>query len=111
MKIAISSTGKGLKDNINAEFGRCPYFIIAEINDKKLIKFEAIENINANKPGGAGVSAAQAVAEKGAEAVITGNMGPRALDVLRQFKIPIYKAEGKIDTAVKMFIEGKLKKI
>lgn len=111
MKIAISSTGKTIESEINNEFGRCPYFIIADVKGKKIESYEAMENINMNQPGRAGIAAAQFVAEKGAEAVITGSVGPRAADILQQFKIPAYKAEGKVKDAVKMLIEGKLKKI
>ncbi|HOH04495.1 MAG TPA: NifB/NifX family molybdenum-iron cluster-binding protein, partial [Candidatus Pacearchaeota archaeon] len=34
MKIAISSTGKNLQDEIDARFGRCSYFLIVEIDEK-----------------------------------------------------------------------------
>ena len=32
MKVAISSTDKNIESNVSEVFGRCPYFIIAEIN-------------------------------------------------------------------------------
>jgi len=111
MKIAISSTGKDINSNVDIVFGRCPFFIIAEIADKKIVKIEAIKNISAEKLGGAGISAAQAVVEKGVKAVITGNVGPRALDVLRQFKVEIYNGSGSIKEALQKFIDGKLEKI
>ena len=111
MKIAISSTGKDLNSNVDEIFGRCSYFIIAEIKNKKTEKFEAIENISAKQMGGAGISAAQSVVEKDVKAVITGNIGPRALDVLNQFKIEIYIGSGLIKEVLQKFIEGKLKKI
>lgn len=111
MKIAISSTGKNLDSNISDTFGRCPYFIIAEIKDDKIAGFEAIENISADQMGGAGISAAEAVAGKDIEAVITENLGPRATDVLRQFDIKAYKAGGLVKEAVQKFIDGKLEEI
>ena len=40
MKIVISSTGKKLTDNVSEVFARCPYFIIAEIENKKVQKVE-----------------------------------------------------------------------
>ena len=110
MKIAISSTGKNISDNLSDTFGRSPYFIIAEIKDSKIVKFEAIENINANQAGGAGISAAKLIVEKDAQAVITKNIGPRALDVLKQFKVEIYSGEGIIKEILQDFIDGKLEK-
>ena len=111
MKIAVSSTGKDINSNVDIVFGRCPFFIIAEVEDKKITRVEAIKNISAEKMGGAGISAAQTVVEKGVKAVITGNVGPRALDVLKQFKVEIYNGSGSIKEILQNFINGKLKKL
>jgi len=111
MKIAISSTGKELTDNVSEVFARCPYFIIAEIESKKIQKVETIENKIANQLGQAGISAAQLIAEKDIEVVITKNVGPRALDVLNQFNIGIYIGDGTIEKVLQEFIDGKLKKM
>ena len=111
MKIAISSTGKELTDNVSEVFARCPYFIIAEIENEKIQKTEVIENKIADQLGQAGISAAQLMAEKDIKAVIAKNIGPRALDVLDQFKIDVYAGGGTIEKALQEFIEGKLKKM
>jgi len=111
MKIAISSKEKDLNGEVDSVFGRCPYFLIVEIEDKKIKGFEAIENTNAEQAGGAGISAAQTVAEKDVDAVISGNIGPRALDVLRQFNMKIYNGSGSIDDVLQKFIDGKLETI
>jgi len=111
MKIAVSSTGKELDSDVSNVFGRCPYFIIVEVEDKKITKTEAIENMSAKQRGGAGISAAQTVAEKGVKAVITGNIGPRASDVLRQFNIEVYNGSGAVKEALQKFIDGKLERI
>ena len=111
MKIAISSTGKTLDDDIDQRFGRCPYFIIVEIEDKKIKETKAVENIAAAQSGKAGIAAAQTIAEEEVETVITGNLGPNAADVLEQFEIKAYQASGKIKDAVNEFIEGKLNEI
>lgn len=111
VKIAVSSTGKNLTDNVSEVFARCPYFIIAEIENEKIQKVETIENKIANQLGQAGISAAQLMAEKDIKAVITKNVGPRALDVLRQFNIGIYVGDGTIEKVLQEFIDGKLKKM
>ncbi|MCK4525010.1 MAG: NifB/NifX family molybdenum-iron cluster-binding protein [Candidatus Andersenbacteria bacterium] len=111
MKIAISSKEKDLNGEVDSVFGRCPYFLIVEIEDKKIQGFEAIENTSAEQAGGAGISTAQAVAEKDVDAIITGNIGPRALDVLGQFNIKIYNGSGSIDDVLRKFIDGKLETI
>jgi predicted Fe-Mo cluster-binding NifX family protein len=111
MKIAISSAGKDIESSVSEVFGRCPYFIIVEIEKKKIINVEAIANTSSGKMGGAGISSAQAIAEKNVKAVITGNMGPRASDVLKQFSIEVYNGSGSVKEALQRFIGGKLKKI
>ena len=111
MKIAISSTGKKLTDNVSEVFARCPYFIIAEIKNRKIEKTEIIKNENTNQMSGAGISAAQLMAEKDVNAVITKNVGPRALDVLNQFNIGIYYGDGRIKKVLQEFIDGKLEKM
>jgi len=110
MKIAVSSNGKNLTDNVSEVFARCPFFIIAEIKNQKIGETEMIKNESTNQMGGAGISVAQLMAEKNVNAVITGNVGPRAFDVLKQFNIEIYRGEGKVKEAVEKFIEGKLEK-
>ncbi len=111
MKTAISSTGKKLTDNVSEVFARCPYFIIAEIENGKIQKVETIENKIASQLGQAGIAAAQLIAEKDAKVVITKNVGPRALDVLNQFKVDIYIGDGTIEKVLQEFIDGKLKKM
>jgi predicted Fe-Mo cluster-binding NifX family protein len=110
MKIAISSNGKNLTDNVSEVFARCPFFIIAEIENGKIKSFEAIENKAGLGRGGAGIFAAKLMAEKDVKAVITKNIGPRAFDVLKQFNIEVYQGEEEIKKVIEEFIRGKLKK-
>ena len=111
MRVAISSKNKVIESNVSDVFGRCPYFIIAEIKNNKIENTETIKNESACQTGGAGISTAQLMAEKNVDTVITGNIGPRALDVLSQFKIDIYFGDGVIKNVLQKFIQGKLKKI
>ncbi len=108
MKIGISSTGKTLDDNVDVRFGRCPYFLIVEIEDKRIKGAKAVENTAAAQAGGAGITAAQIVANEKADAVISVNFGPRAFDVFNQLGIKVYQGQGKIRDVVQQLIDGKL---
>lgn len=110
MKIAISASGKSLENNVSEIFARCPYFVVVEIKDGKIDKTEILENKGANQMGGAGIAVAQLMAEKEVNAVITGNVGPRAFEILRQFGIEIYRGQGKIKEVIEKFLEEKLEK-
>jgi predicted Fe-Mo cluster-binding NifX family protein len=109
LKIAISSTGKNIEDNVSDVFGRCPYFVIAEIENGEIKRTEIIENKSTGQMSGAGISAAQLMAGKNVNAVITGNVGPRALDALEQFDIKVYSGSGAIKEVLQEFMDGKLK--
>ena len=111
MKIAVSSTGPGLESQVDIRFGRCPYFVIVEVEDKGIKGSEDLQNTATSQMGGAGISAAQLVANKGIKAIITGNMGPRAFTVFQQLGIDIYQGSGTVKEAVEKFIKGELKKI
>ena len=80
MKICITSSGQSLDDAIDPRFGRCQYFLIV---DTENMQCEAIQNPAISAGGGAGIQAAQLVANKGAEVILTGNVGPNAFNTLQ----------------------------
>ena len=74
--------------------------------------YEAIDNSAAASSGGAGISAAQLVADKGAEALITGNVGPNAMNVLKAANIEIYKGNAStVKENMELFKKGALERI
>ena len=100
MKIAVSATGKELNCQIDPRFGRCQYFVFV---DPETMEFEAFENEGLMASGGAGVQAAQQVVQKGANTLITGNLGPNAASALSASGIRVYLVPGG---TVKDVIEG-----
>ncbi|MHB1274765.1 MAG: NifB/NifX family molybdenum-iron cluster-binding protein [Candidatus Humimicrobiaceae bacterium] len=106
MKIAITSTGTSLDSNVDPRFGRCPYFIIYDIDNDT---FEAIENASRQAMGGAGIQAGQLIASKNVEAVFTGNFGPNAFRVLQTAKIKTYSGvSGTVREAIEKYKNGQL---
>ena len=106
MKIAVTSTGPTLDDNVEARFGRCAYFLIIDTDTMQL---EAIENPNIALGGGAGIQSAQLMSEKGVTTVLTGNCGPNAFNVFGQARIQvIVGVSGPVRNAVKQFKTGAL---
>lgn len=106
MKIAVSSTGKNLDSQIDPRFGRCQYFVFV---DPETMEFEAAENEGLMASGGAGVQAAQLVAQKGANALITGNLGPNASSALSASGIKVHLVSGgTIREVIEVFKAGKL---
>jgi len=112
MKIAISSAGKDIGSQIDMRFGRCPYFVIVEIEEKEIKSSKVIENTAMMQGGGAGITAAQIVGNEGVNAVIGTNLGPRAFGVLEQLRIEIYQGiQGTVKENIQQFIDGKLSKL
>lgn len=111
MKIAVSSNGEKLDSQVDPRFGRCPFFVIFEVEDGKIKSHETVENTSAEQFGGAGITAAEAVANEGAKVVITENVGPRAYDIFSQLGIEVYAYSGTVKQAIEMFIAGKLEKV
>jgi len=111
MKIAVSADGDKLHSKVDQRFGRCKYFLIINIEEKEVGTFEAVENQGAIQGHGAGIKASQQIGDLGVEAVITGNLGPNATDVLSQLGIKAYHASGIIADVLVDFAEGKLELI
>ena len=105
MKIAISATDQNMDADVDPRFGRCTYFIVV---DPETMEFEVIDNSGAMDAGGAGVSAAQAVVDKDVQALLTGNCGPNAYQVLTSAGIQLITGvSGKIRDVVENYRSGK----
>jgi len=106
MKIAISSTGPDPDDQIDLRFGRCQYFVLIDDAEEN---FEFLDNEAAALSGGAGLKAAQLIADAGVKAVITGNIGPNAINVLKVAGIKAYHCgPGTVRKAFQKYQDGSL---
>ena len=106
MKIVVTSNGSGLDAQASPVFGRCPWYLFV---DTETMDVEAVENPAMEAASGAGIQAAQFVVEQEAEALVTGNVGPNAFDVLRSADVPVYLLEsGTVREAVEAYKEGLL---
>jgi len=107
MKICVSASSDSLDAKVDSRFGRCPYFVIV---DSETMEFSVIINDSTNAAHGAGIQAAQTVANMGAKVVITGNVGPNAFNVLSATGIKIVTgASGSVREAVEKYKSGQLK--
>ncbi len=107
MKIAITANAPNLDADIDPRFGRCQCFIIA---DPDTMVFETLENSGAAAGGGAGIATAQTLTGKNIEAVLTGNCGPNAYEVLAAVNIKVVTGvSGKVREAIQSYKSGKLK--
>ena len=111
MKIIISVKEKNMNTELSELFGRAPYFCFLELEKGKIVSQEFKENPSKDIRGGAGSSAAKMIVEAGGETVITGNLGPRAEDALKQFGVKVYRGAGRIKTLISDFQQDKLERL
>jgi predicted Fe-Mo cluster-binding NifX family protein len=106
MKICLTSTGPNLDSEMDPRFGRCQYFLFV---DPQSLELEALKNPNISAGGGAGIQSAQLVANKGVEAVITGQVGPNAFSTLQAAGVRILiGASGKVREVLEKYKKGQL---
>lgn len=109
MKLCITASGPEANDKIDPRFGRCLYFLFY---DSQTDSYKAVKNKAAAASHGAGIEASRLVTEESPEAVITGNIGPNAANVLKASSLDIYSVrEGTVAEVVGKYKAGKLKKI
>ena len=107
MKIAITAQGEQMQSPVDPRFGRAKWFIVVDTDTGS---FEAMDNKkNFDAAQGAGIQAGRNAAELGVEAVVTGNVGPKAFTTLNAAGIRVYTgAEGTVQDALDKFKTGAL---
>ncbi len=110
MKICVTAGASGLDAPMDPRFGRSPFFVFVDLDS---MSEPSIPNANVMATSGAGIQAAQEVARQGAAALITGNIGPNAMQTLSAAKIDVYQNQegGRVREVVEKFQQGELMKI
>jgi predicted Fe-Mo cluster-binding NifX family protein len=107
MKVAVTSEGQDLASKVDPRFGRARFFIVVDTETAQVKTHDNVQNLNAVQ--GAGIQAAQNVVSLGVEAVVTGNVGPKAFATLQAGNVKIYVgAVGSVSDAVERLRAGEL---
>jgi predicted Fe-Mo cluster-binding NifX family protein len=107
MRVAIPTTGRDLEGVVDPRFGRASAFVIYDTTSGEWSLVDNTQNLNAAQ--GAGIQAATAVVNAGAEAVLTFNCGPKAFRALSAGKVAVYTgARGTVREAIEEFLSGSL---
>ncbi len=93
-KIAISSEGPTLDDLVDPRFGRAGGFVIV---DPQTMETSYLDNgVSQTRSQGAGIQAAELMAQAGVEVVLTGYVGPKAFQALQAVGVQIGQDLGGI---------------
>jgi predicted Fe-Mo cluster-binding NifX family protein len=107
--IVIAANATNLDAPASPVFGRCPAYVFV---DTESMQFEGVENPAIGTASGAGIQAAQFVIERGAQAVVTDNVGPNAFNVFQSAGVPIYlSGSGTVREMAEAFKAGQLQSV
>lgn len=109
MKICVTARSEGLDSEMDPRFGRCNYFVIYDSETKSV---ESISNISIAAFGGAGIKAAEAIANAGVNILLTGIVGPNAFSIFTEVGIDVQVgSKGTVREAIKRHEAGELESI
>ena len=107
MKIAVSAREPSLESQVDPRFGRAAHFVIVDTESGEHEVIENSQNLGAAQ--GAGIQSAQAVIQAGAQALLTGNCGPKAFRVLQSANVQIFVGvDGTLEEVLDRFKAGEL---
>jgi predicted Fe-Mo cluster-binding NifX family protein len=108
-KIAVSSQGPSLEDQVDPRFGRAAGFLVV---DPQTMEHAYLDNGAAqSRSQGAGIQAAEVVAKAGVKTVLSGFVGPKAFQALSAAGIQVGEVpEGTtVREALKLYNQGQVK--
>jgi predicted Fe-Mo cluster-binding NifX family protein len=109
MRIAVSADNKnGLESVVSPHFGRCPHFVLVDLEDHDIRDIQAVDNpyYARHQPG----QVPAFINGLGANVMLTGGMGGRAILFFQQFGIEgVTGAHGTVRQSVERYLGGQLK--
>ncbi len=113
-RIIIPVVRSGDKLLVSPHFGRTPEFALVEITGDSYRIIEVTRNPFMEHEHGRGQAVIQFVYSRGADAIIVGGIGPRAVAALKSIGVRVYAVprEGiELDEAIKLFMKGMLTEV
>jgi predicted Fe-Mo cluster-binding NifX family protein len=108
MRIAVSANdNNGLESQVSPHFGRCPYFVLADVEDQEIQSVHTVSNpyYSQHQPG----QVPAFIQSQGVDVMLTGGMGGRALGFFRSSGIePVTGAVGTVENALQHFLNDEL---
>jgi len=109
MRIAISADDRnGLDSVVSPHFGRCPYYILVDVDGHEVEAVNAIDNpyYSQHSPG----VVPGFIHSQGVDVMLTGGMGRRAIAFFEQFGIEaVTGASGTVRRALELYLGGQLR--
>jgi predicted Fe-Mo cluster-binding NifX family protein len=102
-KIAMPSLGVTANSLVSNSFGRCPFIIIYDKEDKK---YQTFKNTGAKVQDGSGLKAAEILIRNNVTVLLTIEIGRKAYSVLSKehIDVSLLKSTGTIKSLINKFI-------
>ena len=108
MRVAISADDdRGLDSVVSPHFGRCPYYVLVDLEDREVRQVGAVENpyYGYHQPG----QVPGFIERQGADVMLAGGMGRRAIALFQQCGIEaVTGASGTVRHALEQYLGGVL---
>jgi predicted Fe-Mo cluster-binding NifX family protein len=108
LRVAVSADdGSGLDSVVSPHFGRCPYFIVVDLEGCEVQQVTAVSNPyhSHHQPG----QVPRFIREQGADVMLTGGMGRRAIALFEQYDIQaVTGAAGTVRRSLEQYLGGAL---
>jgi len=109
MRIAISAEGDhGLGSVVSPHFGRCPCYVLVDVEDGQVKELRAVENphYGHHVPG----QVPAFIRGQGVDVMLTGGMGRRAIALFEEYDIEaVTGAQGTVQRALEGYLGGQLR--
>lgn len=106
VRIAVASDdNRGLEGAVSAHFGRCPAYTMAEVHGDEIVSHQVVANphFEQHVPG----AVPEFLAGIGANVVLAGGMGPRAISMFQNLGIEVATGvSGSVADALSAWISG-----
>jgi len=107
-RIAFScENNQGLQSEMSGHFGRCPYFMLVDVEGSDVKNAQAVENpyFNGHVPG----VVPQFINTQKVNVMIAGGMGPKAVQMFESFGIEVATGVGgSVENVLKAYLDGRV---
>jgi predicted Fe-Mo cluster-binding NifX family protein len=107
-RVAISAdNSNGLDSVVSPHFGRCPYYVLVDLDGRQVSQVNAVENpyYGRHQPG----QVPGFIQSQGADVMLAGGMGRRAIGFFQQYGIQaVTGATGSVRHALEQYLGGTL---
>ena len=103
--VIAAEDARGFEGQVSAHFGRCPYYVLAEVDGTMATISRIVPNpyTGLHQPG----VMPKFIHDLGADVIIAGGMGPKAIDMFHGFDIAVATgAIGTVEEVLGAYLRG-----